>query len=190
MSIEKLYIKNMVCPRCISTVKDILHSLNVKYSEVSLGEVTLLNPSTHAFLKSFSNQLVQHGFNLLSDKKTITVNKIKSLIVDMVHHNTDPDQIGHLSKTLPVQLGQNYASLSTLFSEIEGQTIEQYLIGQKIEKAKELLSYNELTVSEIAYALNYTDSHHFSHQFKAKTNLSPTQYRKSNSPERKSLDSI
>lgn len=185
-----VYIKNMVCPRCIATVKEILHLLNTSYKQVSLGEVVLEKIPSEELLISFSDELIRHGFTLLNDRKTIMVNKIKSVIIDMVHYNTDPSQIGHLSKNLPLQLGVNYTSLSTIFSEIEGQTIEQYLINQKIERAKELLSYNELTVSEIAYALNYTDSHHFSRQFKAKTSFSPTQYRKNNAAERQSLDSV
>lgn len=180
----------MVCPRCIMAVEEKLKLLNIGFSEVKLGVVLLTNPLDGPTIKILKDALEIIGFELLTDKETKIIEKIKNQIIHMVHHQNNPDKIGHLSDQLSTNIGISYSALSKLFSEKEGITIEKFLILQKIEKGKELLSYGELSISEIAIKLNYYDSQHFSNQFKAITDLSPTQYKKEKSSHRKPLNDI
>jgi AraC-like DNA-binding protein len=185
-----IHIKNMVCPRCIKAVETTLNSQNMGYSHIKLGEVFLLKPLNSDEEEILRKNLEFQGFELLSDKKSQLIEKIKNTIVNMVHHQNDPDKIGHLKNQLPEILGHSYSYLSNLFSEIEGITIEKYLILQKIEKAKELFTYNQLNVNEISYQLNYSSSQHFSRQFKLITGMSPSDFMKKKSPIRKPLNEI
>lgn len=185
-----IHIKNMVCPRCINAVETILNSQNIGYSHIKLGEVFLFKPLNSNEEEILRKNLEFQGFELLSDKKSQLIEKIKNTIVNMVHHQNDPDKIGHLKDQLPEILDHSYPYLSNLFSEIEGMTIEKYLILQKIEKAKELFTYNQLNINEISYQLNYSSSQHFSRQFKLITGMSPSDFMKKKSPKRKPLNEI
>lgn len=190
MTEKKINIKNMVCPRCIMAVKDALDQHNIKYSVVNLGEVFLDQELIHNQKKALKDTMEKLGFELLNDKKSQIIEKIKNTIVHMVHHQNEPEKIGKLTEQLPEILGQSYSSLSKFFSEVEGITIERYLILQKIEKAKELLVYEELNISEIAFKLNYSSSQHFSRQFKEITGLTPTIFLQNKGGLRKTLDKI
>ncbi|TAJ11298.1 AraC family transcriptional regulator [Marinilabiliaceae bacterium JC017] len=185
-----LYIKNMVCPRCIMAVETELRNLNISYTEVTLGVVKLEKSLGKVEFARLKQALESLGFELLSDKKSKIVEKIKNFIIQVVHHQNEPEKIGHLSVQLPKYVGMDYASVSRLFSEAEGITIEKYLILQKIERAKELIFYGELTMSEIAFQLNYSSSQHFSNQFKSVTGVTPGQFRKNKMINRKPLDEI
>ncbi len=190
MKSNVIHIKNMVCPRCIKAVETTLSKMNISYSDIKLGEVNLnkyLSPDEKEIL---SKNLKNQGFELLDDKKGQLIEKIKNVIIEIVHHQEDPHKIGHLSDQLPRLLGHSYSYLSSFFSEMEGITIEKYLILQKIEKAKELLSYSEMNVSEISYQLNYSSSQHLSRQFKSITGMSPSEFSKEKSTERKPLTDI
>jgi len=180
----------MVCPRCIKAVETSLTKLNIEFSHVQLGEAILPEPIDPSLKVSLKNELELQGFELLSDKKGQLIEKIKNIIIQMVHHQDDPEKIGQLGKQLPQLAGHSYSYLSTFFSELEGITIEKYLILQKIEKAKELLTYSELNVNEISYRLNYSSSQHFSRQFKTITGLSPSDFLKSKSIKRKPLNEV
>jgi len=180
----------MVCPRCIKAVETILLKMNIAYSDIKLGEVNLNIPLSLSEKDILSKNLEMQGFELLDDKKSQLIEKIKNTIIQIVHHQDDPHKIGHLSEQLPRILGHSYSYLSSFFSEMEGITIEKYLILQKIEKAKELLSYSELNVSEISYQLNYSSSQHLSRQFKLITGISPSEYSKEKSTERQPLNDI
>lgn len=180
----------MVCPRCVKAIEATLTRFGISYSEVKLGEV-LLNENLSLDKRSeLSESLENQGFELLDDKKSQLIEKIKNSIIEIVHHQDDPHKIGHLSTQLPKLLGHSYTYLSSFFSEMEGITIEKYLILQKIEKVKELLSYSELSISEVSYQLNYSSSQHLSRQFKSITGMTPSEFLKKKSNERKPINDI
>lgn len=182
-------IKNMVCPRCIVSVKGIFDELNITVSNIKLGEVDLVNELSNRQKSVLTIKLKEKGFELLEDQKSKIIESIKSIIIEQVHHSEEALKINfstHLSK----ELNQEYSSLSKLFSSIEGVTIEKYILNQKIEKVKELIHYNQLTFSEIAYQLNYSSVAHLSAQFKKETGMTPSAFKKLNINDRKALDEI
>jgi len=184
-----LHIKNMVCNRCKMVVKAELQKLGFSPISVELGEVLLAeNISADDKLK-IAESLNHFGFELLEDKKTQIAEQIKTSIINLVHYAKEPLKI-NLSAYLSQQLNLEYNQLSAIFSEAENQTIEKYFIAQKIEKAKEMLTYGELTLSEIAYQLNYSSVAHLSAQFKKVTGLTPSAYKNQTSDKRKTLDEI
>jgi len=185
----KLHIKNMVCNRCKMVVKAELEKLGFKPLLVELGEVTLAKNITPEDKIRISDGLNHFGFELLEDKKTQIAEQVKTAIVNLVHYTREPLKI-NLSAYLSDQLKQEYGSLSGIFSEVENQTIEKYFIAQKIEKAKEMLTYGELTLSEIAYQLNYSSVAHLSAQFKKVTGITPSAYKAGSADSRKTLDEI
>jgi len=189
MSENTLAVKNMVCPRCIMVVESLLNQLNIEYEEVRLGEIKLKQPIKTQVKELLEKEIEKLGFEVLNDKKTQMIERIKNAIVHMVHHQENPEMIGHLSEQLPPLLNTGYSTLSKLFSEVEGVTIEKYLILQKIEKAKEFIVYDELSLSEISYRLNYSSVQHFSKQFKSVTGMTPSAF-KTQREERKSLNDI
>lgn len=184
-----LLIKNMVCNRCKMVVKAELEKLGLNPISVELGEVVLAGQITADEKVKIGESLKPFGFELLEDKKTQTAEQIKTAIINLVHYSKVPLKI-NLSAYLSEQLKLEYPQLSLIFSEVEKQTIEKYFIAQKIEKAKEMLTYGELTLSEIAYQLNYSSVAHLSTQFKKVTSLTPSAYKAKTTSERKTLDEI
>ncbi len=184
-----LHIKNMVCNRCKMVVKAELEKLGFKPLLVELGEVTLAENLTANDKIKIAEQLTHFGFELLEDKKTQTAEQIKTALINLVHYTKEPLKI-NLSAYLSKHLKQEYTSLSSIFSEVENQTIEKYFIAQKIEKAKEMLTYGELTLSEIAYQLNYSSVAHLSAQFKKVLGITPSAYKLASTDSRKTLDDI
>ncbi|MEO8236914.1 MAG: AraC family transcriptional regulator [Flavobacterium sp.] len=172
----KLYIKNMVCSRCKMVVKSEFEKLGLQTISVELGEVELQNEITEIQKEVLLQNLHSLGFDLLDDKKSKTIEKIKTLIIDLVHYKNNELKT-NLSDYLAENLNQDYNTLSNLFSEVENTTIEKYFISQKIEKVKELLIYNELSLSEIADMLNYSNVAHLSNQFKKITGFTPTSFK-------------
>lgn len=185
----KLYIKNMVCSRCKMVVKSEFEKLGLPTISVELGEVELEKEISDEQKEVLLENLQVLGFDLIDDKKTKTVERIKNLIVDLVHHKNNELKI-NLSDYLAENLNQDYNSLSNLFSEIENITIEKYFISQKIEKVKELLIYNELSLSEIADILNYSNVAHLSNQFKKITGFTPTSFKQSKDKMRIQIENI
>lgn len=184
-----LHIKNMVCNRCKMVVKAELEKLGFNPISVELGGVSLAeNISSDDKLK-IAQKLNQFGFELLEDRKPQIAEQVKTSIINLVHYTKEPLKI-NLSSYLKEQINLEYAQLSAIFSEVEHQTIEKYFIAQKIEKAKEMLTYAELTLSEIAYQLNYSSVAHLSTQFKKVTGLTPSGYKVQTSDKRKTLDEI
>ena len=179
----------MVCARCEMAVKTELDKLKIPFSEIQLGEVTLDRNLESTEKIKLSDNLQNLGFELLDDKTSQTIERIKNLIVTLVHYQDVKLQV-NLSTYLAAELQQDYSALSNLFSENEGITIEHYFIAQKIERVKELLLYNELTLSEIAYQLHYSTVAHLSNQFKKNTGLTPTQFKQSIEVKRKQIDSV
>ena len=184
-----LYIKNMVCSRCKMVVKSEFEKLGLQTTSVELGEVELQNPITENQKEVLLKNLQSLGFDLLDDKKTKTIEKIKNLIVDLVHHKNSELKV-NLSDYLVENLNQDYSTLSNLFSEIENTTIEKYFISQKIEKVKELLIYNELSLSEIADMLNYSNVAHLSNQFKKITGFTPTYFKQLKDKKRIQIENL
>lgn len=167
----------MVCNRCNIVVKSELEKIGLHAISVQLGEVELLEDFKGDEKERLSKSLNALGFELLEDKISITIERVKNLIVDLVHHQ-NKELKTNLSHYLTEHLTQDYSTLSNLFSEVEGKTIEHYFITQKIERVKELLLYDELTLSEIAIQLNYSDVAHLSNQFKKVTGFTPTYFKK------------
>nr|WP_294779969.1 AraC family transcriptional regulator [uncultured Flavobacterium sp.] len=185
----KLYIKNMVCARCKMAVESEFEKLGLPTISVELGEVETEKEISEKQKEVLLENLQALGFDLIDDKKTKTVERIKNLIVDLVHHKNNDLKI-NLSDYLAENLNQDYNSLSNLFSEIENTTIEKYFISQKIEKVKELLIYNELSLSEIADILNYSNVAHLSNQFKKITGFTPTLFKQSKDKKRIQIENL
>jgi AraC family transcriptional regulator len=175
----QLFIKNMVCPRCISAVESTLSNLGMPPLYVKLGEARLEHEPPPAALAELDKRLNLLGFELLDDKRHRQIERIKTLIIEQVHYSLDAhpgEKHGPLSDFLSNRLHREYSQLSKLFSETEGVTIEQYAILQRIEKVKELLTYKEMSLSQIANGLEYSSVAHLSAQFKKVTGLTPTQF--------------
>ena len=184
-----LFIKNMVCNRCIMVVQNELDKLGLAVKNIKLGEVTLDKEPTAEEKDKLDKALVLLGFELIDDKKSRIIEKIKNIIIELVHHQNN-DAKTNLSDVLSSQLHHDYNYLSNLFSEIEGTTIEKYFIAQKIEKVKELLVYDELSLSEIAFRLNYSSVAYLSNQFKKVTGLTPSHFKQIKEDKRKPLDKV
>lgn len=188
----KLAIKNMVCNRCIMVVNDIFEKHGIKPQQTTLGEVTLDTPLSPQDLKAIDHDLEAVGFQRIDDKKTQLIERLKNFIIQKIHHSEYLDLKFNWSSVLSEELHYDYNYLSSLFSSEEGITLEHYIIHQKIERAKELLCYDELNMNEISDRLGYSSVQHLSTQFKKVTGLTPSTFKKSIATEnaRKTLDSI
>lgn len=184
-----IHIKNMVCPRCIQSVESLLSEMHIPYESVELGIASLKETISESQEKQLQEALSRNGFELLKDRQDSLVNSIKTLILDVIYGRK---QLGNsnFSSFLSSHLNTDYSVLSKLFSQLEGTTIEKYIQLQKIERVKELISYGEKTLNEIAYMLDYSSPSHLSGQFKKITGLSPSEYKKSDFSDRNSLDAI
>lgn len=184
-----LTIKNMVCNRCILVIQNELDKLGIGVKSIKLGEVILEKELTSDEKESLDKILLDLGFEIIDDKKSRIIEKIKNLIINLVHHQDSETKI-NLSELLSNELHHDYNYLSNLFSEVEGTTIEKYFIAQKIEKVKELLVYDELSLSEIAFRLHYSSVAYLSNQFKKVTGLTPSHFKKIRKDRRKPLDEV
>lgn len=184
-----IYIKNMVCNRCILVVKQELVKLRIESCSINLGEVETKEDLSKEILEQLSKNLTALGFEMLDNAKLQLIDKIKNIIIRQVHHDHQ-EMLYNFSEVLSKALHKDYSYLSSLFSEVEGVTIEKYVINQKIEKAKELIIYNELSLSEIAFQLGYSSVSHLSNQFKKSTGLTPSHFRQVGLQKRKPLDKI
>jgi AraC-like DNA-binding protein len=183
---DKLLIKNMVCQRCIMTVASILKKLNLPHGNVSLGEVEIPQKPGHDQLRVLDQELKKVGFELIETRVNKIVEDIKKLVLSYVTIDAD-DKKQKLSAWITHHLHYDYSYLSDLFSSIEGVTIEQFFIMQRIEKVKELIVYEELSLTEIAYRLGFSSVHHLSSQFKKTTGLTPSHFKKVGAQKRKPL---
>ena len=186
-----LYIKNMVCDRCIRVVRDELTKIKLDVRSVSLGEVTVTGAANELPMSTIKSVLDENGFELIEDRKAKTIEQMKLAIIRFVRedHDKAAKKI-RFSEYLGKELGLEYHYLSTLFSSVENVTIEQFVILQRIERAKELLKYGELTLSEIAYKLGYSSVQHLSNQFKSVTGFTPTKFRSLTGQQRKPIDRV
>lgn len=185
----KLFIKNMVCARCKMVVREALGNLGINAVSIELGEVLLDGELENHQRQSIRASLQKFGFDLLDNKKSVAIEKVKNLIVDLVQNKNNHLEI-KLSNYLSRELNHEYSYISNLFTEVEGTTIEQYFISQKIEKVKELLVYDELSISEMAYQLNYSSVSHLSKQFKKVTGFTPSHYKQLKDKKRNLLEEL
>lgn len=179
----------MVCNRCKMVVKSELEKLGLNPLTVELGEVELVEAPTSEQLEAISNVMHPLGFALIDNKRSQIIERIKSLIINLVHYQTAQLKT-NLSDYLSEQLNLDYTYISNLFTTVAGTTIEQYYITQRIERVKELLIYDELSLSEIAYNLNYSSVAYLSNQFKKVTGFTPTYFKTLKNNKRKTLDEV
>ena len=184
-----LFIKNMVCSRCKMIVESAFERLGMTPLSVDLGEIVLDKTPTTEQLTDLDAALKPYGFERIDDRKSQIVEKIKTTIVELVHY-TEGSVSKNLSAVLTDVLHLDYNYLSNLFSEVEGTTIEKYLISQRIEKAKELIVYDELSLSEIADQLGYSSVGYLSNQFKKVTGSTPTFYKNLKAHERRNIEEL
>lgn len=195
MKIEKsnetiLYIRNMVCKRCIRVIEEEFEKLGLKIKSISLGEVKVEDQLNNSMTERVRKVLEDNGFELIEDRKKLLIEQIKLLILDLIR---DEEKIAgkiNLSEFLSDKIKSEYHYLSTLFSSVENITIEHYYILQKIERAKELLKYGDLTLSEIAFRLGYSSVAHLSAQFKKVTGMNANQFKTLTENTRKPLDEV
>ena len=191
MATDILFVKNMVCQRCILAVEDVLRNSSVPFQQVITGEIhlqeSILQPQTDLLAAS----LAKIGLELINNKASGTIEKTKQLVIKKARNEVVEKEIKmKLSAYLLQYLHHEYTYLSSFFSSVEGRTIENYFIEQRIEKVKELLVYKEMTVSEIAFDMEYSSVAHLSSQFKKITGLTPSHFKQVGSQKRKLLDKI
>ncbi len=185
-----LRVKNMVCARCIRVVKEELENLGYKTTVERLGLAIIEHPEIQPDMGEIAQTLEHNGFELLVDKSAEIIEHIKTLIIDLIYQDELEEMNINLSEYLVQKLKHDYSYLSTLFSSVESITIEKYFILQKIERVKELLIYDELTLSEIAYRLGYSNVQYLSNQFKKITGMSPSRFKVLQEKARDSIDKI
>lgn len=179
----------MVCPRCISSVEQLLEKNKLLANYVRLGEVELTKEPTEAQLNLFAEDLKQTGFELLDDQRMKLIEQVKNQLIQKVQSGTIEDHFS-VSKYLSDKIYKDYSAVSKLFSEVEGITIEQFFILQKIEKIKEWLIYNEMSLSQMAFNLGYSSTQHLSAQFKKLTGMTPSQFKQRGALHRKPIDGV
>ncbi len=190
METTTLHIKNMVCPRCIRVVREELEKIGVQVIALDLGWATVGTEGEYLKKGLIEHVLVESGFELIKDRWQEMTEQIKVLIVKLIHHNDPPHMYSNYSNFIAEQLGKDYQYLSQIFSSHEGVTLEKFIILQKVERAKELLSYGQLPIGQIARELGYSSLAHFSNQFKQQTGHTPSAYKRLDYPFRKGLDHV
>lgn len=189
MTTSTLFIKNMVCDRCIMAVRKTLIDNGIAPVSVELGKAYVEGEIPDDKKQKLKNDLQALGFELLDDRRHQTIEKIKTAIIKLVHYKDNQSQV-NLSDYLQQELHQDYSSLSKLFSEYSSMTIERYYIEQRIERVKELLTYGELSLTQIAFKMNYSSVAYLSSQFKSITGMSPSKFKQMQGNTRKGLDKI
>jgi len=185
----KLYIKYMVSNRCKMVVKEELKRLGLHFIVVDLGEVEIMEDISAEQREQVRIALFHSGLELMDDKRAVLIEKIKNVIIEMVHH-TDGVNKMNISDFLSEKLNHDYTYMANLFSEIQGTTIEQFIISHKVERIKELIIYDELSITEIAWKMNYSSVAHLSNQFKKVTGLSPSHFKQLKNIRRSPIESI
>ena len=179
----------MVSNRCKLAVKEALKGLTLHFIVVELGEVEIMEDITHDQREQLKTILLESGLELIDDKRAVLIERIKNIIIEMVH-NSDEVIKTNFSIYLSEKLDHNYTYLSNLFSEVQGTTIEQFIIAHKVERIKELIIYGEINISEIAWKMNYSSIAHLSNQFKKVTGLSPSHFKKLKDKRRTPIEEI
>ena len=185
----KLYIKYMVSIRCKMVVKEALKELDLRYVILDLGSVEIMDDITDAKREKLKIALLRSGLELMDDKKAVLIEKIKNVIIEMVHYTDQLPKVNY-SDYISEKLKLDYTHISKIFSEVKGITIEQFIIAHKIERVKELLLYDELNLTEISYILNYSSVSHLFRQFKKVTGLTPSFFKQLKDKKRTTLENI
>ncbi len=185
----KIYIKNMVCIRCQMVVKAELEKLGLLYVYVRIGEADIIGEIRPEQLEQLKIGLKKAGLLFMDNKKSVLVEKIKNAIIELVHYTDDQIKV-NLSDFLSAKLNYDYTYLANLFSEVKGTTIEKFYLTHKIEKVKELIVYDELSLSEIAFKMHYSSVAHLSNQFKKYTGLTPTHFKELKNKRRNTLEDV
>jgi len=185
----KLYIKYMVSNRCKLAVKEELRRLGLHFILVDLGEIEIMEDITPEQKDELKAALLNSGLELMDDKRAVLIERIKNAIVEMVHHSDEMIKV-NFSDYLSEKLNHDYTYLANLFSEIQGTTIEQFVIHHKIERIKELIIYDELNITEIAWKMNYSSVAHLSNQFKKITGLTPSHFKQLKVKRRSPIEEI
>jgi AraC-like DNA-binding protein len=185
----KLYIKYMVSLRCKMVVKEELKKLGINHMAINLGQVELMEQIKPEQLEQLRVALKNSGLELMDDKKSVLIEKIKDVIIEMVHYEDEMPRV-NFSDYLTEKLDYNYTYLANLFSETEGVTIEHFIIIHKIERVKELIIYDELNLTEIAWKLHYSSVAHLSNQFKKVTGLTPSFFKSLKDKKRSNLENL
>jgi AraC family transcriptional regulator len=186
-----LLVKNMVCHRCILAVEDILRNLEIPFQKVIVGEIHLPNNLTSQQVNMLNANLAKIGLELIDNRMSGLIERIKQLVLKKARNEVaEKEMKAKLSSFLSTHLHHEYTYLSSFFSSVEGRTIENYFIEQRIEKVKELLVYKEMTLSEIAFEMEYSSVAHLSNQFKKITGLTPSHFKEVGSNRRKLLDKV
>lgn len=184
-----LHIKNMVCPRCITAVENVLEEMQIDAEKIELGQVYLKKDIDSQLREKLSKNLNKLGFELLSSAKSQLISEIKTLLIQQIHHTSEPLTM-NFSDFLSEKLDYDYPYLSRLFSEVEGITINRFITIQKIEKVKELLFYGEMSTAEIADLLNYNSVAYLSKIFKKETGMTMSKFKELRHPNRKSISDL
>jgi AraC-like DNA-binding protein len=179
----------MVSPRCKIAVKEELKKFGLHFVILDLGEVDVMEDITLEQREQLKANLLLSGFELMDNKKAVLIEKIKSIIIEMIHHTSDVLKI-NFSDFLSEKLNYNYTYLANLFSETQGSTIEHFIIEHKVERVKELIIYGELNMTEIAWKMNYSSVAHLSNQFKKVTGLPPSHFKQLKDKKRKPIEDI
>ncbi len=179
----------MVSIRCKMMVKEELRKLGLHFIVVDLGEVEIMEDLTTLQRALLKAALLESGLELMDDKKAVLIEKIKNVIIEMVHYSEESIKI-NFSDYLSEKLKHDYTYMSNLFSEVQGTTIEQFIISHKVERIKELIIYDELNITEIAYKMNYSSVAHLSNQFKKVTGLSSTHFKQLKDKRRSPLEDV
>lgn len=185
----KLYIKYMVSLRCKMMVKEELQKLGLHYVVVDLGMVEILEDITKEQRDQFKKNLMKSGLEVLDDSKAILIEKIKSIVIEMIHYSDEFPKVNY-SDYISEKLDYDYTYLANTFSEVKGITLQQFIILHKIERVKELILYDELNLTEISYKLDYSSPAHLSNQFKKITGLTPSFYKKLKLKRNKNLEDM
>ena len=185
----KLYIKYMVSQRCKLALKEELRKLGIRYTSIELGEVEIYETLTHKQREALKASLYNCGLELMDDKRTILIEKVKNLITEMIHYNDELPKTNY-SDFISERLQHDYTYLSNLFSQVKGITIQQFIINHKVERIKELISYGEMNLTEIAWKMNYSSVGHLSNQFKKITGFSPSHFKQSKQKRRSPIEEI
>lgn len=179
----------MVSTRCKMMVKDVLRNQGLHFVVVDLGEVDIMENLNTEELQRLKKALVDSGLELMDDKKAVLIEKIKNLIIEMVHYDEELPNVNY-SDYISEKLQHDYTYLSNIFSEVKGITIQQFIIVHKVERIKELIIYDELNITEIAWKMNYSSVAHLSNQFKKITGLSPSHFKQLKDKKRNPIDEI
>ena len=185
----KLYIKHMVSNRCKTAVKEELKKTGLHFIVVELGEVEIMEDISTEQREEIKAALLLTGLELMDDKRSILIEKIKNAVIEMIHHSSEQMKT-NFSAYLSEKLNHNYTYLANLFSEVQGTTIEQFIISHKIERIKELIIYGDMNITEIAWEMNYSSVAHLSNQFKKATGLSPSHFKNLKDKRRNPIEEI